>query len=285
MTDQLKSTTYNEKSSFTADGVAYRRTFTDLPFAKEIFEILQRTNPMSDEAMERAGMSGRNLIPFFEARYLMTDKIIAEGGFTQIVELASGLSGRGMHMTQNPAIDFIEVDLAEKIALKQKIVAQIAPHRSNLHFIPGNVTEGSTFQSIAYLLRGEKTVIECAGLLRYLSRIGQRFAGAYIWSLAKMHGGIWITPDLEFREYELATPAGRERYEKMATETGIDVRPNLFEDLTDAVTFFEDLGFGVKIFLLMDIIDQLVSPARLGLTMKEVVESMRHRMTFVLTPR
>src|ERR1700761_7307877 len=100
--------THGKTSSFTADVVAYRRTFTDIPFSKEIWEILQaRLSP--EEKKKQEMLNYPHITPLFEARYLLTDQILKKSGITQVLELAAGMSPRGM-IKSTEGMTYVEFD-------------------------------------------------------------------------------------------------------------------------------------------------------------------------------
>ena len=115
------NTTYSGKSSFTANELVLRRAaFTDIPFSQEIAEILQVEGVLSALDNQRAAITA-----FFEARYWMTNRLPMKQGFRQVIELAAGFSPRGIDMTREPAINFVEVDLPEKSDLKSWLVGKL----------------------------------------------------------------------------------------------------------------------------------------------------------------
>src|ERR1041385_1494837 len=85
-----------EKISPTAWGVAFRRTFTDIPLSKEIFEALEeirKKDSHQTEDFQRTSLT--DLAPYFEARYKMINHLLEQTGQTQVLELAAGMSPRG----------------------------------------------------------------------------------------------------------------------------------------------------------------------------------------------
>jgi O-methyltransferase involved in polyketide biosynthesis len=275
----------SKEKSIPGDGRALVmfRTFTDIPLSKEMFDALQQEEGETLNSTARAS----DLIPFFEARYLLTNRILAKQGTRQVLELAAGFSPRGATMTENSSINFLEVDLAEKIRLKKTLVGKlvadkIISERSNLHFLEGNVIDADVFKRAEALLHEDPIVVICEGLLRYLSFTDQEILANHVHRLLQKLGGIWVTPDIELTQYMFVMQEQRDRYEQFAA-AGVDVRPNLFADENHATAFFQDLGFAVNSFLLTEVANQLVSPKRLGLSEEKVARALDHRMVFVMT--
>jgi len=282
----MTSTTFNEKSSFTADGVAYRRTFTDLPYAKEIFEILKAIRgPIDISSMEQT--APYRTAPMFESRYILTDRELEKSGVKQILELAGGLSSRGFVMAMKPDVIYVELDLPEKSALKTEVLERLAIKLntrvpSNLYLEKGNVIDEKAFKKACRLFNSGPIAVICEGLLRYMDREDQQKLSLHIYSLLKKHGGLWITPDIERLSDVEKTPGMSARYDRWIKQAGIDIRKNIFKDDADAVSSFENLGFKVTKYSQLEVIDKLTSPTKLGLTREEVNEYLKHRDTFVM---
>lgn len=285
----------NEKISFTADGVAYRRAaYTDIPFSKEIFEIMEKIcGPFNPEEKAKAdGM--KNVIPIFESRYLLTDGLLRGSGVDRVLELASGLSPRGFAWTRDHTIRFVELDLPGKMVVKRRILAELHRctgilDRQNHILEEGDLNDTFTFDQAMNDLDTESSDpkpvgIVCEGLLRYMNwpdkeKLAMNINRAIRYSM----GGVWITPDIEFLSDANATPESRARYDMMAEKWGFDVRPFLFKDFDHAVGFFKGFGFKVAQHCHAGMAERLVSPARAGLTIKEVRAELAKRFTFVMS--
>lgn len=282
----------NEKISFTADGIAYVRTFTDIPFSKEIFEAMERLTGPLDPAQKARLMSYPPILPYFESRYKMTDQVIRENGFEQILELAGGLSPRGIIMLRDDhdrSACYVELDLPDKADLKAKVLEAI--HEPPTLVFPsvilekGNVADETDFERACRHFDGRSVAVICEGLLRYMSWPDKHALASNVARLLQRSGGVWVTPDIELLDQVNSSPVVSKRYDEWAKIMGADIRPFLFKDLDHAFVFFEDHGFKVECRNHLDIVDKLVSPARLGLDPDTVKEELSKRSTFVLTPR
>lgn len=274
---------YNAKSSFTAQGLVLRRMlYTELPLAREIFEALEKVHPATDADWQWA--KEVPAVPTFEARYLMTDQILAQRGLNQVFELASGLSPRGLVMAGDPACTFVEVDLPEEMHLKQTIIENlleagaIKPPASNLHLLEGSVTNDEVFAKAASLFRKEPVGVVCEGLLRYLSFEDKSTLSRSIYSLLKTFGGAWITPDIEVLDNEKQLI-----HRKSLEKQGVTVEDNIFADMDSALKYFESFGFAVQVTPLSDILDECISPSKCGLTREQAVDKLNGRIMFTMT--
>src|SRR3954466_12216853 len=104
--------TLNDQSSFTADAVARLRAYTDIPLSKEIIDAALSLEKDRGQKLEADKLPPIEMAPYFEARYLLTDREIAKSGCRQILELASGLSPRGMVMAKDEGVNYAELDLS-----------------------------------------------------------------------------------------------------------------------------------------------------------------------------
>jgi O-methyltransferase involved in polyketide biosynthesis len=276
--------TYHERCSYTADGVAYARALSNIPFSKEIFRLLEEMDPL-DQAEKKARLNHVDVTAFFEARYRMTDREIAKSGVRQVLELASGFSPRGMIMTEDPSSFFVEVDLPDKLAVKRQIVNRLirnqdAALRSNLCWIAGNVLDENVFAQAARLFRKEAVAVVCEGLLRYVSHKDKAILAGYIHEFLEQFGGVWITPDVETVDDEMALPGAAERLQRL----GAGMLSNIFATRQQVFGFFKDLGFAPAETPLTGIMPELVTPKRLGADRERVERFLKIRSVLVLRP-
>ncbi len=101
-----------ESISPTAILTSYPRTFTDIPYEKDIYKWL------TENCNENVKLN-KMLAPEIEARYKLTNKILDELGINQILELAAGYSSRGLIYSQK-GYNYVEMDL-ESVS-KNKII-------------------------------------------------------------------------------------------------------------------------------------------------------------------
>jgi hypothetical protein len=279
-------TTFNSKSSFTADGVAYRRTFTDIPLSKEIWNAYESIyGKRSPDELEHMKMP--STAAFFEGRYVLDDMKIKESGASQIFELASGLSSRGMTMTVSADAVYVELDLPEKMSAKRQIVQKlmtdgIVQERPNLFLEEGNVLDKADFDRASKHFHDRPIAVVCEGLLRYLSFADKKRVALMIRDLLLRHGGVWITPDIDSAQWVPQSPEQQKRSEKLQKQTGIDISTNLFKDEKEATVFFEKLGFSIEKFRISTVADRLTCPQRLGITPEMVKKALDTRWMFVM---
>jgi O-methyltransferase involved in polyketide biosynthesis len=287
-----------EKISPTAKFVAYLRTFTDIPFAKEIAD---------ESAAERtyqqlAGESKESLIrlsPYWEARYKATDRIITQRGITQILEVAAGLSPRGLAMTENRDVVYVVTDLPEILdqekAIAEAILARLNSSRPNLHFETANALDRESLLMASTVFGSDRPVaIVTEGLLPYLNREEKTVLADNIHELFSRYRGVWVTSDVHTKQYREATyrladgKELRQRQNRIARSTGSDLESNLFDDENDLRRYFDKAGFEIEEYQYSNMIQDLSSPRLLNLNQEDrerAFELLALSKTLILVPR
>jgi O-methyltransferase involved in polyketide biosynthesis len=243
--------------SFTGDFHAAYKLFYNVKYASEICS-------MSDgiEAFEKRfgkfSIENASTIPIWEARYKTTnsvlERLIRQTGTGQVVELAAGMSPRGLSFTEQfPNITYIETDLKGALEKKKAIVASliergIAPERKNLKFSVLDATNIGDFHKISRMIDPSKPVIFVVeGLLPYydLEEITQILEN--IRSVHREGDLTLVTPDLsdteKRRAFMKSLPGYLSRVAKVRKETGR--HPETFIDRAAAERFAIELGWTV----------------------------------------
>jgi len=220
-----------------------RGELTDILFAKEMLTCLRAKGIDFTEGLwtERAT---HTYASFFEARFKAINRILEEHGATQVLELAAGLSPRGMDFARRGVI-YVEADLTDSTALKREIVTAVMgriPH--NLRLCSASVLDRDEFFACCSDFSGAPVAVTTEGLLRYLTFGEKARLADNVRELLSSHGGIWITTDIHLRQWALRrAPIKRE----VETERlGRNLEPNYFHDLDHAQSFFEGCGFAVE---------------------------------------
>lgn len=262
-----------DKITPTAWLVAYRRSFSDIPYAKEIFEELggikaRSFNEVTDE------MLAPKIAPQLEARYKIIDKYIKEVNSDQILEIAAGFSGRGLFMTQNPKITYVEFDLPKAINSKKIICQKIMGKNKipdNLYFAEGNALDIDALSKAASYFKDKPITIVNEGLMRYLNFAEKASLANNIHKLLEQYGGIWITPDITLKKLLGAESDISKGHTQIISEmTGVDIERNRFETEEQARVFFENLGYTIERHSFMEVKDELLTPQRLNVSDDEL---------------
>jgi O-methyltransferase involved in polyketide biosynthesis len=131
-------------------------------------------------------------------RHTMIDHLVADARATRILELAAGLSRRGVARTTDPAVQYTEVDLAPMVAHKRRLLertdqGRAALARPNLRMAEGDVTSAD----LAALCGPDApSFVIAEGLLMYLSAEQQRALWTSVRRLLADAGGGTLVFDL-----------------------------------------------------------------------------------------
>jgi O-methyltransferase involved in polyketide biosynthesis len=125
-------------------------------------------------------------------RHGILDQLILESGCKQIVELAAGLSRRGISMTEDPSVRYVEVDLPHVVAAKRNILERserggAALARENFELVAHDITTIDLNQ----MFHGtcDPIFVVAEGLLMYLDETAQKkLFGAISERLASVGG-------------------------------------------------------------------------------------------------
>lgn len=190
-----------DKISRTALMVAYIRQFTDIPYSKEIAKLVN-AQAVVEKLIENTSDRPVEVGIYIEGRYKFVNKLLAQSQVTQIIELASGLQPRGMIMTENPEVTFIESDLPGILAQKQEIAQKLVGQRLNYYFTAINAANiNNEFPlHVNYLNTQKPVVITCEGLMMYLTFPEKQMVFKNIREMLQIYGGIWITPDFNSKK-------------------------------------------------------------------------------------
>ena len=208
------------------------------------------------------------------------NRIVEEYGARQILELAAGLSPRGMDFAQR-GIVYVEADLAETIELKREVVTSVLGEiPANLHLCAASVVDRAELLACCEPFSDTRPVaVTTEGLLRYLTFEEKTQLAANVRGILSRYGGIWVTTDIHLRQWAQRPRATISR-ETETERLGRNLDPNYFDDLDHARTFFEGCGFRVDSRPLLEgIRDQVAS---LPMAPDELVAELNERRIFVL---
>jgi O-methyltransferase involved in polyketide biosynthesis len=282
-----------EKISTTAKLVAHIRAFTDIPFAKEIAAASGAETDfqtLTGKSAEFMTQSAFNL----EARCKTTDQIIARYHITQVLEIAAGLSPRGLAMTENPDVVYVATDLPEILeqekAIAESILAKLNIHRSNLYYRVANALDReSLLQAAIPFQSGKPIAIITEGLLPYLTSGEKETLAGNIHALLRQYNGVWVTPDVNTKQtlefFAQADDTMQQRMQNVSGATGRDIETNTFEDENAVRQFFTNAGFTIEEYPWSNVLEDLSSVKLSKFKREEIFEILQMQKTLILTIR
>lgn len=274
----------NESISPTAWTIAQQRSLTDIPYSQQIFEILEK-QLAKDGVVISDEFKSPQIAPQTEARYKLVDYLLRRAKVEQVLEIASGFSPRGLQMTDESQLAYVEVDLPEALRQKRQIIEAIG-QRVNLHLMVGDALNLEILEEITEVLDPDKKLgIVHEGLLRYLTFDQKAQVARNIYELLTKFEGVWITPDITLKQVVQAENTVVEgNTDKVGKSIGINIDQNRFDDVEHAQRFFENLGFSVEKHRFMEVVDLLSSPKKLGQIKEQVEDLIGSAYVFVMRP-
>ena len=261
--------------SVTAKIAAYYRQFSDIPFAREVARRIG-ADAAFDQILREHGLEREKLTfyaPMFEARYKSITQLIVQSGTSQVLELASGYSLRGLDLNRSGAVRYVETDLPDVVAAKLGLLEEVRQHHAIRPSPQHVVTAADALDfdevrsSAAVLDPGRALTVLCEGLIMYLSKEQtEQLATNIRWLLGEFAGGCWITPDFTFKAEARDLPPERVRLREAITGvTQRQVDASAFEDGHDLAAFLGRAGFDLKVRSQVDETPSFSSIQALGL--------------------
>ena len=197
----------HSKISPTAKLVAYWRQFSDVPYAKDVATLFG-TERVYQDMFHNANdklLKNNIMIPLLELRYKCLFYTLLDMGIKNVLEFASGIALRGLAMTENPDLTYVETDLPGLTEEKTKLLDTIMSRhglktRGNLFFHVANILNYEEIEPALKHFQGNTPIaIVHEGLLQYLTHPEKRAAAINIHKILKQFGGVWLTPDLDIK--------------------------------------------------------------------------------------
>jgi O-methyltransferase involved in polyketide biosynthesis len=277
------------KISPTAKIPSYWRSFSDIPYSKEIAEAVNAEKTAKKMIGERPEALLAVTPAFFEIRYKAINYGLKKRGINNVMELACGLSPRGLEVVAGGGT-YVGTDLPGMFAESSPVIRAIASRMEiqmeNLHLQPANVLQEKELED-AGIHFGDQVFAVCnEGLLPYLTLEEKATMAQNLRDLLKNGRGCWITTDIVYKELQekVSTALGPE--EEKAIQNVKQIVGNDFIDKAVALKFYNDLGFTVEEYPLYagdyTLSTASLIPDRLVETFFDIVTSVK---AWILTPK
>ena len=177
-----------------------------------LFQLAQQGNPYAAEISEKMGLTedtqksqSLSMAPeeemtfriILETRYNMMGSLALDSGFPVFVDLPCGYTPRPIEMAEQ-GVTYIGLDLPPVISeISDIIPSLISGEKQNLvRFCPADATNGESLEKALEDVKGS-ICINTEGLLMYLNDSETNSFLDNIRKLLSIHGGCWITADIE----------------------------------------------------------------------------------------
>ena len=262
-----------ERISPTAKLIAYFRSFSDIPYAREVASMLDAETMTRQIHQSEFDVVTRFFGPFAEARYKCFDPFIRI--HRNILELAVGASiERGLAIAASGEKIYIGTDLPDVIREARTLVERAdGKLRPNHYLQPANVLSYEELEeAIQHFGPRPEVLILHEGLWMFLSAEEQAVFADNVRRILERRGGLWVTPDIwdlesnnRFTEALGPEPSAvlQRIMQRVAALTGRDIEKNYFHDRSDAVRFFNDRGLEVERLPMVEDLTRIASIKKL----------------------
>lgn len=258
----------------TAILTSYCRTFTDIPYEREIYEWL------SANYCENIKLN-KMLSPEFEARYKLINKILNDNrNIKQVLELAAGYSSRGVIYSKQD-YKYVEMDLDVVAKNKIELLNDIDDIPSNLHIESGNALS----KCEKYFNPNQEIAIINEGLLRYLTFEEKRVVATNIYNFLKKYNGVWITSDVTpkkfIQEQDKCIPSFNKDLNEVTSRNELNDR---FNDIEHINSFMREIGFeNIETYKFIEMKNELKSLEVLGINNSKYDELLESAIVAVIS--
>ena len=191
----------------------------------------------------------------FESRYWSINQLLENLTATNILEISSGFSFRGLDLSNKLPVYYIDTDLPNIITGKQRFIDAFEANREapgqppnqpsgsstpgHYELYPLNALDPIAFQEIVNKFPPGPLTIVNEGLLVYLDEKEKQQLAANIRKALLARGGHWITADIYIRRNEAHRK--NDAWRQWSKEHGLEEKK--FESFQAAETFFQNAGF------------------------------------------
>ena len=222
---------------------------TNIPFAREAATLLENAGKGQDMFTSDFGLGSANYwltLMHFESRYWSIDQLLDDQPYTNILELSSGFSFRGLALSRKQQVFYIDTDLEGVIAGKQRFVDALTAGEALGHYElqPLNVLDPVAFKNIIARFPPGPIAIVNEGLLVYLDNAEKERLCQNIREALLTHGGCWITADV-YLQKQAGDPSPIQSESSRQWHEQHKIEEKKFNSFQEAQSFFHRMGFAV----------------------------------------
>ena len=232
---------------------------TNIPFAREAAALLENANKGQEMFTSDFGLGSANYwitVMHFESRYWSIDQLLEDQPYTNLLELSSGFSFRGLALSRRQPVFYIDTDLEAVIAGKQRFVDALTAGAGNYpgtggptrdasgHYElqPLNVLDPAAFKKIIARFPPGPIAIVNEGLLVYLDDAEKETLCQNIHDCLLARGGCWITADIYLQRRDTDPIISQSESSRQWHEQH-KIEEKKFNNFEEAASFFHRMGF------------------------------------------
>lgn len=220
---------------------------TRIPYARKAAELMVSPEEYVPE-LEGKELAWWGRAMHFEERYQSIDRLLSDLTVSNILELSSGFSFRGLDKIKKGRVHYIDTDLPAVMDIKQTFVQALSkndpPPQGLLELCPLNALEKDEFNRLVDRFEPGAIAIVNEGLLMYLGMEEKEKLCRIIRKVLEKRGGCWITADIYIKR-ENIDPEFRINDRMAQFFEQHRIRDNMFDSFEAARAFFERQGLVV----------------------------------------
>ena len=229
------------------------KALTDIPFARETAALILEPEAFDRLLQQQHSDTFLVRVLHFENRYKTIDQSLDMLHPTNVLELSSGFSCRGLAMAQHKPVVYLDTDLPESASNKKSLITDLirihhVHRKGKLYVHPLNAMDEQQFENaLQYFPPGPITIVN-EGLLVYLDDEEKRALCATIRNILQRRGGHWITGDVYLKNPDHEPGNGKQTQEDNKWKEFLaehNVNDNKFQTYNEAEAFFNSCGFRV----------------------------------------
>ena len=221
---------------------------SNIPFARQTAELILYPEKFQPD-YNRKDITYWARTVHFESRYWSIDNLLDEIPVSNILELSSGYSFRGLEAVRQKDVYYIDSDLPDIIAEKTDLLAVLkngdSPIVGKLELLPLNALDEMQFQKTVDRFPVGPIVVVNEGLMMYLDINEKEKLCRIIHTILKNRGGYWITADIYLKnknkELNLKVDDNTQQFYEQHK-----IEDNKFESFIEAEAFFNKMGFVIE---------------------------------------
>jgi O-methyltransferase involved in polyketide biosynthesis len=245
MKSQKKTTRNYNTISPSAFSLILMKGYTNIPFALRTAELIMYPETFTPD-FEAKDLAFWARVLHFENRYRSIDHLLTDLSITNVLELSSGLSFRGLAAIKEKGIHYIDTDLPEMINTKSEylniLIKECPAAQGDLEVLALNALDEEKLRDIVSHFPEGKIAIVNEGLLMYLDLLEKEKLCKNIHGILKERGGCWITADIYVKK-KVNEPDLKPDQNMTAFFEQHQIEENKFNSFEEAETFFKRMGF------------------------------------------
>jgi hypothetical protein len=228
------------------------KSTTGIPYAREAAALLESAASANlDSTADPVEYWTR--VMHFESRYWSINQLLADQTPTNILEISSGFSFRGLDLSNKKPVYYIDTDLPNIITGKQKFIdaftaesaaAASAAPLGHYELQPLNVLDPVAFEEVINKFPPGPLTIVNEGLLVYLDDNQKSQLCANIRKALLTRGGAWITADIYIKRKDPENEKSNAPWRQWSHKHQLEEKK--FESFHAAEAFFKSQGFNVE---------------------------------------